>query len=385
MNYVYQKPLKYDKGVGVVLGSFSPLHKGHLDLIYRAKKECVGGALVIVCGYENDKGYPRMTLEERYQMVRHYFKDDPLVAVYALSDDEMGITEYNTRQNEWQWNVWLSHLFDDVIAANIGGNDDPAYMSFITNKLVFYTGEEAYSNDLQKYGLNTVLIDRQINPISGTMIRNDPVKYWDKIAWTYHRKFSHNILITGTASEGKTTLVEDIGRYFNLPYSYEWARSYIEKHMIGDWEFDTRDFVAFLAGQYNYNRDCIESPHNNGIFVSDTDCIVTKMYAKYYAQDNEMALTMDEYRRVIEPVADAFIEKSHWDKVFVVIPRGEFVDDHTRYMKHGSMQARQELADILFEELNKAGLSNRLEILDGGYLNNFNRVKDYIIEIGGQT
>ena len=383
MNYIYQEPLAFDKGVGVVLGSFSPLHKGHLDLIYRAKKECLGGALVVVCGYENDKGWPKMTLKERYQMVRQYFRDDPLVAVYALSDDEMGIAEYATRQNEWRWDIWIEHLFSDVIATNDPDTkEDLAYKSFVANNLTFYTGEKAYSDDLQELGFKTVLLDRQLNLISGTMIRDNPIRYWDKIAWTYHRKFSHNILITGTASEGKTTLVEDIGRYFNLPYSFEWARSYIEKYMIGDWEFDARDFLAFLTGQYNYNRDCLESPHNNGIFVSDTDCIVTKMYAKYYAQDDEMALTMDEYQRVIEPVADTFIAKSHWDKIFVVLPRGEFVDDHTRYMKHSSMQARGELAAILLEELDKAGLTDRLEILNGGYQSNFNRVKDYITNIG---
>ena len=95
-----------------------------------------------------------------------------------------------------------------------------------------------------------------------------------------------------------------------------------------------------------------------------------------------MALTMDEYQRVIEPVADTFIAKSHWDKIFVVLPRGEFVDDHTRYMKHSSMQARGELAAILLEELDKAGLTDRLEILNGGYQSNFNRVKDYITNIG---
>ena len=384
MNYIYQSPLQFSKGVGVVLGSFSPQHKGHLDLIYRAKKECLGGALVVVCGYENDKGWPKMTLKERYQMVRQYFRDDPLVAVYALSDDEMGIAEYATRQNEWRWDIWIEHLFSDVIATNDPNTkEDLAYKSFVANNLTFYTGEKAYSDDLQELGFKTVLLDRQLNLISGTMIRDNPIRYWDKIAWTYHRKFSHNILITGTASEGKTTLVEDIGRYFNLPYSFEWARSYIEKYMIGDWEFDARDFLAFLTGQYNYNRDCLESQHNNGIFVSDTDCIVTKMYAKYYAQDDEMALTMDEYQCVIEPVADTFIAKSHWDKIFVVLPRGEFVDDHTRYMKHSSMQARGELAAILLEELDKAGLTDRLEILNGGYQSNFNRVKDYITNIGG--
>ena len=384
MNYIYQEPLAFDKGVGVVLGSFSPLHKGHLDLIYQAKKECMGGALVVVCGYDNDKGWPKMTLKERYQMVRQYFRDDPLVAVYALSDDEMGIAEYATRQNEWQWGIWLDHLFSDVIATNNPSTkENPVYKEFVAKQLTFYTGEQSYSDDLQALGYKTALLNRQLNLISGTMIRENPIRYWDEIAWTSHRKFSHNILITGTASEGKTTLVEDIGRYFNLPYSFEWARSYIEKHMIGDWEFDARDFLAFLTGQYNYNRDCLESPHNNGIFVSDTDCIVTKMYAKYYAMDEDMALTMDEYLNIIEPVADTFIKKSHWDKIFMVLPRGQFVDDHTRYMKHSSIKAREELASILLDELDKAGLRDKVEIIDSGYQSNFNRVKNYIKEIGG--
>lgn len=367
MNYIYQEPLDYNRGVGAVLGSFSPLHKGHLDLIYRAKKECAGGALVIVCGCKSDKGYPNMPLEQRYQMVREYFKDDPLVAVYCLSDDEMGIAGYND-----QWDIWLNHFESDIVRTNAVEGD------CCKENITFYVGESEYKDALENRGYAVILEDRTLNPISGTMIRANPLKYWDEIAWTYHRVFSHNILITGTASEGKTTLVEDIGRYFNIPYSFEWARQYIDQHYIGDWEFDQRDFLAFLNGQYNYNRDCIESRHNNGIFISDTDGIVTKMYAKYYAQDNEMSLTMDEYKQIIEPVADAYSRKAHWDKVFIVVPRGEFVDDHTRYLKHGSMQARTELANILFQELTKAGLMDRAEILDGGYLSNFNRVKDYI-------
>lgn len=378
MNYLYQEPLRLDKGVGVVLGSFSPLHKGHLDLIYQAKKECMGGALVIVCGYNQDKGWPKMTLKERYQMVREYFKSDPLVAVYCLSDDEMGIAEYATRQDEWKWDIWLDHLEKDIIALNC--KSDVSQKENIT----FYTGEYAYSRDLSVLGYNTRLVDRKIHLISGTMIRNNVIKYWDEIAWTYHRKFSHNILITGTASEGKTTLVEDIGKYFNLPYSYEWPRTYMDDHNVCDWELDGRDFVSFLEGQYTYNRSCIESKHNNGIFLSDTDTIVTKMYAKYYAMDPEMDMTMEEYEKVVEPVADMFIKRSNWDKIFVVLPKSEeFVDDHTRYMKHGTMEARNELAGILLDEISKAGWSDKIELLTGGYLKNFETVKNYINSIGG--
>ena len=368
MNYVYQDPLNYANGVGVVLGSFSPLHRGHLGLIYQAKKECLGGVLLIVCGCKGDKGYPLMPLEKRYQMVREFFKDDPLVAVYCLSDDEMGIAGCND-----QWDIWLHHFMDDVVKANRGSLFD-----LEKSDITFYCGEEEYVKQISARGFSTKLVDRTELPISATMIRANPRKYWEYIAWTYHRVFSHNILITGTASEGKTTLVEDIGRYFNLPFSFEWARRYIDKHTIGDWEFDSRDFLAFLDGQFNYNRECIESRMNKGIFVSDTDCLVTKMYAKYYAMDEEMALTMDEYNKIIAPAADAFVNKSRWDKVFVVCPKGTFVDDHARYMKHGSMKARTDMVNILFEELCVAGLQDKMEILPGGYLRNFNRVKEYI-------
>lgn len=372
MNYIYQTPLNHLDGVGVVLGSFSPLHQGHLDLIYQAKKECAGGVIVIVCGCKSDKGYPLMTLEKRYQMVREFFRDDPLTAVYCLSDDEMGIAGCTD-----EWEIWLDHFWNDIILSGAVTQDHIHKSDF-----TFYVGESVYADNIMKFGFKVMLVDRTKNPICATMIRENPFKYWDQMAWTFHRVFSHNILITGTASEGKTTLVEDIGRYFNIPFSFEWARSYIEKHYIGDWEFDARDFLAFLDGQYNYNRECVESRLNKGIFISDTDGIVTKMYAKYYALDPEMALSMEEYEKVIEPVADVYARKSHWDKIFVVVPKNtKFFDDHQRYMKHSSMESRRNLAKILFEEIDRAGLSDRVEILDGGYLENFEKVKQYIATI----
>lgn len=98
MIHSYQKQLK-GKSVGVVFGSFAPLHQGHLDLIMRAKKENDGGCIVIVCGFDGDKGEPLMPHKKRYRYVREFFADDELVAVYSINDTEIGIGKYPTGKN----------------------------------------------------------------------------------------------------------------------------------------------------------------------------------------------------------------------------------------------------------------------------------------------
>ena len=64
MILAYQKPLN-GKNIGVVFGSFAPLHEGHLDMILKAKRENDGGCLVIVCGEDGDKGEPLMPHKDR--------------------------------------------------------------------------------------------------------------------------------------------------------------------------------------------------------------------------------------------------------------------------------------------------------------------------------
>lgn len=368
MEYVYQDRLAYAKGVGVVFGSFVPLHQGHLDAIYQAKKECPGGVLVVVCGYDGDKGYPLMPLSTRYQLTRQFFLNDPLVAVYAISDDELGIAGRTDA-----WDIWLKAFMEQVVWANSGGTIlvDPRHFTF-------YVGEPEYARDIEASGYKAKLLDRSQNEIRATYIRTFPFQNWDQIAQTYQRLFSHNILITGTASEGKTTLTQDIARYFNLPYSKEWARGYVNERTLGDWQFDSADFLTFLTGQFNHNRECLESRLNRGVFISDTDVTVTKMYAKYYASKGNMGITMDEYTKVIEPAADVLAKSERWNKIFVLIPKGEFVDDHTRYMGHSSMESRNAMIDILLQEMERFGYKERIEILDGGYLENYERVKAYV-------
>ena len=370
MLHGYQKPLSGNK-VGVVFGSFAPLHQGHLDCIMRAKKENDGGCIVIVCGFPGDKGGEMMPLKRRYRYVREFFADDDLVAVYAIDDGEIGAAPYPDG-----WEQWLSafgQIWYKAVECDWEVSNGP--------KRHWYAGDPNYVSDLIERGEEATLLDRVAdNPICATMIRQNPIKHWDKITFPFRRLFSHNILICGTASEGKSTLTTDLGKYFNAPYSYEWAREYMRESCVIDWELDGADYMAFLEGQYNLNRKLINSPGNHGIFFADSDSMVTRMYAEYYAKDPTCALTEEEFKQVAS-MADAITTKCRWDKIFLIAPHGVFVDDHERYMAHSGMKERMELYEILVKNLKESGNWDKVVVLNGDYYENFMTVVKYVREV----
>lgn len=379
MELPYQKPLKGEK-VGVVFGCFAPLHQGHLDLIMRAKKENDGGVIVICCGYDGDRGEPLMPHKRRYRYVREFFNDDDLVAVYAINDTELGLAPYPNG-----WNGWLEEFANIWAQATvITATDVPGRIAPLMTRpeRVWYVGEHEYFLDLTQRGEKAVLVDRLAeNPICATMIRKNPIEHWNKIAEPFRRCFSHNILICGTASEGKSTLTQDLGKYFNAPCSYEFAKKYIIDSCISETELNAADFMAFLQGQYELNKSLINSPANNGVFFADTDALVTRMYAEYYALDGRFDMRMEDFE-LIAATADRLTKESHWDKIFLLSPAGKFVDDHERYMGHSELEQRNELYEILCNNLKRCGLWDKVVILNGGeYYENFLTISNYVKEV----
>lgn len=367
MLHAYQPKLS-GNFVGVVFGSFAPLHQGHLELIMRAKKQCDGGCLVISCGYDGDKGEPLMPHTKRYRYVREFFNDDPKVAVYSINDTEIHAKSYPNG-----WDTWLEE-FNRIWNKAV---ENPG-----STKRIWYVGDKNYYEDLRFFKEDVHLINRSDNPICATMIRNNPIKHWDQITTPFRRVFSHNILITGTASEGKSTLVQDLGKYFNAPCSHEWARDYMEESCVADWELDGADFCAFLEGQYNLNKTLINSSGNHGIFFADTDSLVTKMYAEKYAEEDNCKLTMKEYQSSVAPLADSLAAKSRWDKVFCLVPGNIFVDDHTRFMQHSELGQREILLNKLITFLKQHNLYEKTTFLIGGkYWENFETIVNYVNEV----
>ena len=367
--------------VGITFGGYCPMHMGHLDLIMKAKKEN-DVCFVVVCGYDGEERGESigLTLNRRYSLVKQMFKDDEQIKVLKVNDTELGIDESMSESN---WDIWLDYVQQKIYMYELD--------KIGSCKYTWYVGEKSYVEALEKriydedlYNEawcidNVVYVERSKNPISATMIRENPIKYWNKIAWPFRQYFSTNILITGTASEGKSTLTRDIATYFGLPYSEEYGRTYMEFYGKDDTDLTVTDFQQFLIEQRRDTQKKIESSGNSGIVISDTDNLVTLMYAKAYVDDPAIDLTEEDYK-TLETLAWNIKRGIQWDKIFLLPPKNMFVDDGCRYMKQSTMDERTKNYNILVQLLKDFGWWDKVEVINGNFLENFETVKNYINE-----
>lgn len=364
MLQAYQKPLAGNR-FGIVFGTFAPMHQGHLKAILQAKKEC-DGVLVVCCGNNtDDKGSAiGLTLQKRYQYAREFFKDDDMVAVYAVHDPGESVYSFEG------WGPWMDAFKSDVWSVAV---ENP-----LAHR-VWYVGEPIYDHDLGLLGHDVVLLDRTENPISATAIRKQPLKHWDCIVPTFRRHFSHNILIVGTASEGKTNLTKDLARYFGTAWAHEWPRDYMERYCILDPDLDVLDFAEFLIGQRRHMLEQIESPENRGVFFCDTDALITNMYAEKYAREKQCALSEEDADDVLVPLVYTIAKSSKWDHIFFLQASAGFEDDHTRYMEHADLSIRNKMSSNLMWSLKYFYKEDRITMLSGSnYKKNFDTIVDYV-------
>lgn len=366
--------------VGICFGGYCPMHQGHLDVIMRAKKEN-DVCFVVVCGYDNE---PRsweinLNLDERHNLINNFFCNDEQIVVLKINDTELGIDESMSDHN---WTVWQNKV-KELIFGNVHWRGP--YIKYqkideITSDITWYVAEPFYKTSIERNNVmngKVILIDK-LNPVSGTLIRNNPIKYFNKITRPFKPYLCHNILILGTASEGKSTLVRDISNYFDIPHAWEYGRGYMEDRDMQDTDLTVDDFKEFLKGQISICNN-FRTQSKNGIFISDTDNCVTLMYAKAYSSNPEMQINEDDYK-VLYNEAKRLHKNNKFkcDHIFVFPPSKNFVDDGSRYMGQASMEERNKNFEILQKLIQEFYPDVSKTYLNGSFLQNFNEVKNYI-------
>ena len=343
MSNLYKNKLDVEH-LGIFFGTFSPMHLGHYQNVMQAKKE-TDACLVVVSGYEGDRGdLIGLDLNKRFRYIRELFADEENVYVAVLNEDT--IPRYPDG-----WDAWLKEIDEIIVDATAHSPE----------KITWYVGEDEYKKELnERKPLDNVrFLDRKILPVSGTLIRDNPFKYWNYITRPFRRHFSTNILVMGTASGGKTTLVRDLARSVGGTFTDEYARRYEEESNVRDEELVANDFNYLASGQFDNNRKAIMSPANNGIFIADSNVLTTDVYAKYY-------LSEEDYN-ALKPSYELLMSREKWDLILFIPPVTQYVDDNFRDMSYSDDKSRWEMHQAFIDRIEDMGWSDKVRLLDAPF------------------
>ena len=147
------------KRIGIVFGCFIPLHAGHIDMIERALKE--NESIIIgVTGHDMDRGVDFIPFLRRVRLMNEIYGGNRNIVISEIDDRAIGLTG---TFSEEAWQTWCQELFRRT-------DFKPEYTGY---EYTWYTGEDRYIEKLKQiYPEHTfVKLDRQIIPISGTVIR----------------------------------------------------------------------------------------------------------------------------------------------------------------------------------------------------------------------
>lgn len=319
--------------VGMFCGKFLPPHRGHLFQIINAATKCSKLYVIVSDSAEvtkqtcKDACLPVMDLKTRARWLSIELQTFDHVKVIML--DESDIPVYPNGWAEW------SKLVHDAIPEKID---------------VIFSGETEYTDNFGVYfpEAKVDLFDysRARYPISATEVRKAPIKHWDYILGAARPFFAKKVLITGTESCGKTTIVKYLAKLYHTSWSEESGRYYSERFMGGREDIYTiKDFENIAAQQESIDLDALH--HANRIVFHDTDAVVTAYYADLYIHEISSKLL-------------SYINPHRYDMVLMFQPDVTWVDDGQRF--NGETEKRWRLHEKLKNMYIEQGFKRIIEI-----------------------
>lgn len=236
---------------GLVIGKFMPIHNGHIALINFAASKC--DELIVSMSFTPQDP---IDAELRFNWIKEIFKNQrnikPAIIADDFDNDRLAIQE--------RTKIWAKR------------------MQKVYPKIDVLFSSEDYGKPFA-FNLNAehILFDqaRIATPISATMIRNNPFKYWKHIPIEIKPHFVKRICFYGPESTGKSTLAEKMALAYQTAFVPEVARELISSNNIS-----TEDIIKI--GKAQTQRVIDKTRRANKILFCDTDVITTQIYSQHY-------------------------------------------------------------------------------------------------------
>ena len=197
--------------------------------------------------------------------------------------------------------------------------------------------------------------DRKKFPISSTDIRRDGAfRHWNYIPNICKQYYNKKVVIVGTESTGKSTMVKKLALYYNTEYVEEFGRVMCEKLKTGQ---PTEEYYPYIVyGQKMLEFERIQTA--NKILFIDTESTVTQFYSELYADKNFKLL--DEISKLHE-----------YDLIIYLSNDVKWVDDGLRI--HNSKEERKK-NDLRLKFLLNANKLNYRIVNDKNYNSRFKSI-----------
>lgn len=241
------------KKVGFTLGKFAPFHKGHQYIIDLALQEMDE---VIVMIY--DTTVTKIPLTVRSGWIKKLYPQVKVIEAWDGPDGYSNDREYEIREEEY-------------ILKMLNGQQ-------ITH---FYSSEyygEHVSKALDAVD-RRVDNDRNIVPISATLIRENTYKYKEYLSDIVYSDMITKVVFVGAMSTGKSTITEALAKKYNTTFASEYGRDYWTEHQV-DRRITFEAFDEITIGHIAREEIALKSA--NKYLFCDTNAITTYMYALDY-------------------------------------------------------------------------------------------------------
>ncbi len=302
---------------GLVIGKFMPLHEGHIALIKFAVQRC-DQLIVLVCF---DPSKQTMDGPSRYEWVKQTFADEPKIRVDYM-DTVMPDSQESNREVSIAWAEYLRQRYP---------------------KLEVVFSSEKYGDYLAEYmGIKHIQFDsaRAIVPISATMIRDNPVRHWDKISAAAKPFFVKRVCLYGPESCGKSTLTKKLAETFETTYVPEMAREVFTDPITGKERHCTYEDI-YPIGILHAETILKRMKEANRVLFVDSDILTTQVYSEHY------------FGKVPTWPSWVFDPANQHDLYLLMTPEVPWVNDGTRDLGH--------IREEMFEKFKKALELNGIE------------------------